>query len=355
MVPAQSTPVSLRHWARVTLASLRVMAGMMFYCLSGRTPAFAYQGMVRLFVLTRGRSNDMLAAWIGRWRRPYPLALADGILNLRSESERKAVADALRTKGYYLFPEQLPAELCDKLLQLALTQPCTARAQDGGGGAPAPATPYPRGDPQAIIYDFHPGDLINQPDVQRLMGDASFLTVAQDYLGAQPVLDTVNMWWSTAHSQQPDGNAAQLYHFDMDHVRWLKFFIYLTDMTPATGPHCFVAGSHRSGGITDSVLSQGYARLTDAEVAASYPAQALMEFTGRRGTVIAEDTRGLHKGKPVLEGDRLMFEFEFSNSLFGAVVSGKGAIRKYHDSAFRCFVAAHRRVFSRWLDAGTPR
>lgn len=354
MVPAQSTPVSLRHWARVTLSSMRVIAGLVFYRFSGRTPAFAYQAMVRLFALTRGRSNDVLAAWIGWLRRPYRLEHADGVLNIRDQSERQAVVNALRTHGYYLFPEQLPAELCDKLLQFALSHPCTPRAKDGVGAAPTPVATYPRSDPQAIIYEFHPGDLINQPDVQRLMGDGSFLALAQDYLGAQPVLDTVNMWWTTAHSQQPDRNAAQLYHFDMDHVRWLKFFIYLTDITPAVGPHCFVSGSHRSGGIPDSFLSQGYARLTDVEVAANYSAQDLMEFTGRRGTIIAEDTRGLHKGKPVLQGDRLMFEFEFSNSLFGAVPPGKGTIKQYHDEVFRRFVSGHRRVFSRWLDVPTP-
>ena len=353
--PAQPNFSSLRHLARVALSSLRVLAGLAAYRLSGRTPAFAYQALVRLFTLTRGRSNDLLAALIGRLRRPYHLDQPEGILNFRNDAERHAVADALRTRGYFLFPEQLPAELCDKLLQFALTHPCTARATDSGDAARAQPGVYPRGDPQAIIYEFHPGDLINQPDVQRLMGDGSLLALAQDYLGAQPVLDTVNLWWSTAHSQQPDRNAAQLYHFDMDHVRWLKFFIYLTDMTSAGGPHCFVAGSHRSGGIPDSFLSQGYARLTDAEVAACYPAEDLIEFTGRRGTILAEDTRGLHKGKPVLQGDRLMFEFEFSNSLFGAALPGKGTITQFHNSAFRRFVAAHRRVFSRWMDHATPR
>ena len=43
----------------------------------------------------------------------------------------------------------------------------------------------------------------------------------------------------------------------------------------------------------------------------------VIEFNAPRGTVIAEDTRGLHKGKHVTEGDRLVLQIQFSNSLFG--------------------------------------
>jgi hypothetical protein len=43
----------------------------------------------------------------------------------------------------------------------------------------------------------------------------------------------------------------------------------------------------------------------------------LLEFHGPRGTIIAEDTRGFHKGKPIEGGDRLVLEFDFCDSLFG--------------------------------------
>ena len=42
----------------------------------------------------------------------------------------------------------------------------------------------------------------------------------------------------------------------------------------------------------------------------------MVEIGGPRGTIFAEDTRGLHKGKHLLTGDRLLFQLEFSNSLF---------------------------------------
>lgn len=167
-------------------------------------------------------------------------------------------------------------------------------------------------------YEFQEQDLINDSVVQTLIADMSFIAVAQAYLRCQPIIDVISMWWHTAFLERPDKDAAQFWHFDMDRIKWLKFFIYLTDVGPENGPHSFVSGSHRRGAIPDDLLSKGYARLTDEEVKRAYPEDRIIEFCGPRGTVIVEDTRGLHKGKHVERGDRLVLQIQFSNSLFGA-------------------------------------
>jgi hypothetical protein len=61
-------------------------------------------------------------------------------------------------------------------------------------------------------------------------------------------------------------------------------------------------------------------RLADEEVSASYNAELFKEFIGKRGTLIVEDTRGLHKGKHCISGDRLLFQLEFTASTFGAPI-----------------------------------
>jgi len=133
-----------------------------------------------------------------------------------------------------------------------------------------------------------------------------------------PLLDMVAMWWHTAFGDQPSAEAAQLYHFDMDRIRWVKVFIHLTDVTADTGPHCFVSGSHRTGAIPRDLLERGYARLSDEDVRARFGKERLIEHLGPRGTILVEDTRGLHKGKVVTHGDRLLLQLEFTSSLFGA-------------------------------------
>jgi hypothetical protein len=136
----------------------------------------------------------------------------------------------------------------------------------------------------------------------------------------------------------------------MDRIRWIKFFVYLTDVGPDNGPHCFVAGSHKTGGIPNTFLDRGYVRIPDDEIHAAYPNERLIEFTGPRGTIIAEDTRGLHKGRPVVAGHRLMLEFEFSNSLFGATSPhGVSRIRSFYSPEVEQFVRTHPAIYENWI------
>lgn len=341
---------SLKNALRAALATARMAYGALVYLATRRTPAYAYQGMIRLFMISGGRSNDLFAQFITLIHRPYRLPKTSGVLGDFAESDLARVTADLRVRGYHRFERRLPPDLCDQLLKFALTQPAQIRPSDEDSGldTAARSAVYDRESPQGIVYDFHPENLINHPDVQRLMGDLSIIAVAQAYLGAKPVLDSVNLWWTTV-SRRADSQAAQLYHFDMDRVRWLKFFIYLTDVGPENGPHCFVASSHRSGGIPSHLLSKGYVRHGDEEVAACYSPDDLIEFTGPRGTILAEDTRGLHKGKPVSSGDRLIFEFEFSNSLFGASPPNVARLSVFHSKSFQEFVDAHRRIYGRWM------
>ena len=201
------------------------------------------------------------------------------------------------------------------LLRFALTNRCIRRGTDGAPSVEVDR--FPRSNAQAVRYDFPQQDVIDNADVQKLMADPLIVAVAQNYLRCSPIVDVTTMWWHTAYSKVPDKDAAQFWHFDMDRIKWLKFFIYLTDVEKTNGPHSFVEGSHRSGGIPTTLLSKGYSRLDDFDVNVNYSPRQIIEFSAPRGTVIAEDTRGLHKGKHVEHDDRLMLQLQFSNSLFG--------------------------------------
>jgi ectoine hydroxylase-related dioxygenase (phytanoyl-CoA dioxygenase family) len=339
----------LERTLKILASSLRMAAGGLAFTATGRTPASAYQSMIRLFMLTGGRSNDLAARWLSTLHPPYPLPAADGILGALSPARLESLVTQLNRDGYAVFERALPPEICDRLTEFAVTEPAHVRPTDADATAVANNAVYRRSEPLGIIYDFPPQSLIHHPDVQALLCDASILALAQGYIGAKPVLDEVNMWWSTSFGQEPDSAAAQYWHFDMDRLRWLKFFIYLTDVTERSGPHSFVRGSHRTGGIPAQLLNRGYVRLPDEDVAACYPREDFVEFVAPRGTVIVEDTRGLHKGKRVEKGDRLMLEFEFSGSLFGATPVFGGRLTRFHSAEFDTFVRNHPRTFRRWL------
>jgi hypothetical protein len=324
-------------------------AGWLVYTLTGRTPYWAGMSLIRMFCASGGRSNDLMARLIS-WRHPgRDIGAAKSILVERSPAEVERAAADLRTRGYHLFKDRVPADVCDRLLQFAMTQPAKMRAAEGG--PPRPGTVrYDPANPKAVRYEYEERDLINHPDVQLLMSDPALLALAQSYLGAQPIADVVYMWWHTAFSDQPDGEAAQLYHFDMDRVKWVKFFIYLTDVASENGPHYFIAGSHRTDGIPSELLSRGYVRLRDEEVAPHYPAQDIIEFAGPRGTVLAEDTRGLHKGQHVHHGHRLVLQIQFSNSRFGPAYPPV-AFDAMHHAQLAELARRHPRIYSAYLPA----
>ena len=299
----------IRLAAGVPRDLLLLLKGISAFRRTGATPPDAYQSFVRLFCLTGGLSNHLVSRLT---RVPdIPAIEPDAVLfKAASASSVEAAVSALRSDGFAVLESALPADLCDRLLAFALH----ARARVRGS---AGERCYDRVAPEGVRYDLYPEDVINQPDVQSLMADGFLLRIAQQYLGATPLADVTSMWWHTAFSRVPDSDAAQFYHFDLDRPRWLKVFCYLTDVGPENGPHCFVRGSHRDFGIPWRLRSKGYARLGDDEVEAVFDRDRLVRFVAPRGTVILEDTRGLHKGLHVLSGDRLMLQLQFSDSLFG--------------------------------------
>jgi hypothetical protein len=299
---------------------LGVLFGGAVFALTGRTPAFAYRWFIRLFCLTGGRSNDMLSALVARFNPVRPLPARGGPVVPLTSAQFESAQAALRTRGFYVLPHHLPADMCERLLQFALREPSVIRADDSPTEFAGQRRPYQedRGKPCGVRYDFEMQDLLRNPDVQRLISDPALLSLAQGYFGSAPRADVLGLWWNTAYTTRPSENAAQLFHFDLDRIKWLKVFIYLTDVKPENGPHSFVAGSHRSFGIPAEFLDKGYVRLTDEEVGRRYSRDDIIEFSGPRGTILIEDTRGLHKGKLVGIDDRLVLQVQFSNSLFGA-------------------------------------
>ena len=333
---------AIRNFVRIGRHYLTMLLGMIAFQLTGRTPAGAYQSMIALFCATGGKSNDVISRCFSFIHAPYALPKpTSGIITGESE-DLSSAARTLKEKGFYVSPSRISDAVCDELLRVALAHPCVTDSDDGGKGN---AERYDRERPQAVRYTIEPDALVNEPAVQKLISDPSLIWLAQEYLGSKPVLDHIVLWWTTSWNKTPDGQAAQLYHFDMDKVKFLKFFIYITDVGPQSGAHCFIQRSHRSNGIPPALLQRGYARISDDDVRKYYRPEDFVEITGPRGTILAEDTRGLHKGKLLETGDRLVFQLEFSNSLFG---SDRRPFRlsEVHVPEFRAALNKYPRLYS---------
>jgi hypothetical protein len=283
--------------------------GLREFKQQGRTPTEAYQSLRRLYCSTNGRFNDLIgnACRFRFWKRSTDFSgtLFDGV----GKAQVKQIAGKLRRDGFAMLQRRLPTTHCSQLLAYALSNPGVPLTQ----AVDSPPCIFDRDNPQSLRHQFGSNELFSDPTIQHVATDPFFFSVAQEYLGFNPVLDLLTMWWSAPGDNSLQSKAAQLYHFDMDRFRFVKFFVYLTDVTTHTGPHCYVRGSHRRK-PADLLRDE---RISDAELANHYPKEAFVELTGPAGTILAVDTRGFHKGKPLEAGDRLIFQIQFADSLFG--------------------------------------
>jgi hypothetical protein len=137
--------------------------------------------------------------------------------------------------------------------------------------------------------------------------------IADLYLGVESVLLGVNLWWTFA--SQPtarDMNRhAHLFHYDIDDIKFLKFFFYLTDVSETSGPHVMVEGSHLDHAFVRPKWSSP--RLTDEWVEEHFSGK-IRTLSGNKGAGFAEDTYVLHKGTVPRSNNRLILQLEYGVS-----------------------------------------
>ncbi len=174
--------------------------------------------------------------------------------------------------------------------------------------------------------------VIEQELTLDLATDSEILRIASEYLGAPPVLNHPESWFSfpVANVQK---ESAKNWHWDCDGIKWIKVFVYINDVDIKNGPHAFVEKSHRIWKVNDKST-----RVREDQILRAYGKNAIKSFIAPRGTVIFEDTRGFHRGTPLLSGHRLVLQLQFNLDTFGL---GKSEI-KLPESYFKSFSSTPR-------------
>jgi len=306
----------LRESISVVRNAKAVYAGFKEFKNSKKTPDLAYTAMKKLFVQTNGRSNNIISSLIRE--KTYKGVSNQGVLGIYSAAELQRVSKNIRENGYHIFDRKLPAETIEAIVNYASTTPCAYRIISDGDYKKFKITfsdevLFDEHQAKSPVYQFSQKNIASCRALQELIFDQSILSVAQEYLNTRPILDLIAMWWSLPFGGKGKSESAQMYHFDLDRIKFIKFFFYLTDVDPETGPHCYVRGSHKK--LPPPLNKQG--RMTDEEVESAFGRENLLELCGESGTIMAVDTRGLHKGKDLTRDKRLIFQIEFANSMFG--------------------------------------
>ena len=288
--------------------------GVLEYKLFKNTNKYSYLAFRKLYGLTKGKINERYSQKISKQRGKYKFpSTTIGITGELNNQRLEQIILKIKEQGYFIFPEKLSEPICNEILKYSLEIP----AKTIGENVPQSLLKYDQDNPVAAMYKFNEEDLLKNENLQNILYDVNFIRIAQTYLDSKPLNNSLIMWWSSLFKKLPNSKAAQLYHFDMDHPKFIKFFVYLTDVNTDSGPHCFVSGSHKN---KPESLTQDR-RFSDKEVFENYNSSQVIEICGQKGTMAAVDTSGIHKGKCPINKHRLIIQLEFTNSFFGQKIN----------------------------------
>ena len=169
--------------------------------------------------------------------------------------------------------------------------------------------------------------------LHKLFANKFFKNVAGSYFENNPYL-TASVDFYTKPKPKKDFTqeeifkSAQNYHYDYSHLNFLKVFIYLTDIpAPEYGSHSFIEKTHAENfkfpkdkkHFVESSLRKYYngyygGVIKDDWIQKNFKSSNINNFCFKKGSIIFEDTSGLHRGHNCTVGNREMISLIYSLS-----------------------------------------
>jgi hypothetical protein len=261
-----------------------------------------------------GRFNIVRALMISLHHQEFNSESAAKTDSIFPELNIAEIVDQIETDGYYL-GLQLPQNTVRKIFNFAASSPCYGNRNPSKGFSYQNKEKILADNPDFLLGSFYNVSELC-PAVKSIEEDPQLLAIAAHYLNSQPILQGTNVWWSFAvdASEQDRSDAAQMYHFDLDDYRFIKFFFYLTDVDEHGGPHVIVKGTHKSKKFAHQLKLR---RFSDREMVSEYGADKVTVLCGTAGYGFIEDTLCFHKGNPPQDRDRLVVQVEFGLRDYG--------------------------------------
>ena len=154
---------------------------------------------------------------------------------------------------------------------------------------------------------YFTADLIQCEDIIKIANDEKIIALVTDYFGCKPTITIIEAQWTKTH---PD--AAQIlfqddmYHRDVEDFKFVKLFVYLSDVSKENGPHRYIRGSHRTAALTKRMP------IPNEMAENGCDPKDVITMTGKAGSGFVEDTWGLHRAVSIESGERLVLTITYS-------------------------------------------
>jgi len=230
----------------------------------------------------------------------------------------KEAAAELRATGRRLIPNALSASQSAEVETYFRDLPCYNLHYEGHINGDKIPRFVDKGAEEFQFGSYPRDDILRAPYLLELFSDDAVIDIVRDYLGARPMLYSVNAYWSFPNDNDEQSSYGQDFHRDISHPRFCVLFVCLTDTDQYSGAPQYILYTHNP-----DRLQEQFDRLGKTETAATLfdlpmdglgftkqYLEACSEFLetieAQAGTAILEDTYGLHRGLAPIKRPRLM-------------------------------------------------
>jgi hypothetical protein len=300
---------------RITKEDLAtILTGLISYRKSGITPPRTQLALIRAYENSSGLFQDVLQKALFKRNTIDAKQTESSLFGTVELDVIQNTISEIKENGYSIFPFKLDQSLISQIKSESLSFEYQLKSFDSSSSKDLAGIDL-NNPPDCVAAYAKPQSIIKSSLLKLIAEDDVFKHICSVYLDA-PALAIDSTFWYSFPSQRPSSETAQFFHYDLDTVRWVKVFIYLTDVGVENGPHEYVAGSHKPENKTPNTLVRNYTRISDLDID-TYHKGNRKKITGPAGTIIFGDTRCFHKGNAVEKDYRLIYSPIFSSSLFG--------------------------------------
>ena len=170
-------------------------------------------------------------------------------------------------------------------------------------------------------------DLKKESSIKSFLVSKPMVSLAQNYLNSKTFSISSSFFISNPCqvNKEEQYKNAQYFHWDNDFSKFLKLYIYLTDVDEDSGPHIFIPKTHKKKFIQTSLC-----RLYDDNLIYNTYDKKI-KFVGKSGSLFFADGYGLHKGETPKKKSRLIINAHFGRNKI--LYSDKDI---FYDSNFNC-------------------
>lgn len=157
------------------------------------------------------------------------------------------------------------------------------------------------------------------PTLEKIESDPVILAIAAKFLGTPPVHIGTELLWSfpTPATKTQQLKAGQVFHYDLDDYKFIKFFFYLTDVDLSNGAHVCIRGTHKNKKFFHQLIGVRCAGRNEQKLINSYGAENVFTICGKAGFGFVEDAICFHKATPPASKERLLLQIEFAINNYG--------------------------------------